>query len=198
MKQTEYTIETGPVKHLDAVSVRGVAVAPIPKELEDKIVVLEKKPGYIVTDFEGTGMLEIQKLDESDTYRTDEEAVRQAINDGIKIIPVEELPKSFPYQRLGWIDTPKNRKAIEDYSIQIMVAGKSQRKFEIQTPLGIIRAAESLDKDNPGIALFFLDKDGIERSSCLLEYIESESQMTLAVWMPERPEGDPRYELKMN
>lgn len=193
-----YKIETEPVTYLDAVSVQGVAVGPIPEELKDRTVILKKKSGYVIADFDGTGMLEIQKTDDMGIYWTDKEAVNQAIKDGIKIIPIDELPENFPRRYLGWIDTPDNRKAIEDYCIQNMVAGRPQHKFEIQTPMGTVRAAESLDEDNPGIALFFLDKNGTEKSSCLLEYRESEGQMMLAVWTPNDPEGDASYELKMN
>lgn len=72
--------------------------------------------GYAIFDYDNTGMLEIQKLDEDTSFDTDEEAVQQAIKDGIKIIPVEELPKSFERRYLGWIDTPENREKIRIYS----------------------------------------------------------------------------------
>lgn len=70
--------------------------------------------GYAITDFDGTGMLEIQKIDDLDIFNNDEEAVEQAIKDGIKIIPIEELPEKFDRRYLGWIDTPENRKKIEE------------------------------------------------------------------------------------
>lgn len=78
----------------------------------------KKLIGYGVFDFDGTGMLEIQKIDELNIFETDEEAVEQAIKDGIKIIPIEELPKNFDRKYLGWIDTEENRKAIYDYCIK--------------------------------------------------------------------------------
>lgn len=74
--------------------------------------------GYEITDFDGTGMLEIEKYDAADMFETDEDAVKQAIKDGIKLIPIDELPKNFERRYLGWIDTPENRKAIEDYCKQ--------------------------------------------------------------------------------
>ena len=74
--------------------------------------------GYEVTDFGGTGMLEIQKIDELRIFSNDEEAVEQAIKDGIAIIPVEELPCNFDRRYLGWIDTPENRRAIEKYCME--------------------------------------------------------------------------------
>lgn len=186
---------TGPATYLDAVSVRGVAIAPMPEGLQDKAVLLERKPGYIIADFDGTGMMEIQKLDASGVYTTDEEAVVQAMEDGVKVIPVEELPENFSHRYLGWVDTPENRKAIEEYCA---AREEPRHGFEVRTPLGIIRAVKMPDKDNPGITLSFQDKDGVERSSCLLEYRESERQMVLSVWTPEGPENDPRYELEMN
>lgn len=71
--------------------------------------------GYAITNFDGTGMLEIQKIDEENIFESDDEAVEQAIKDGIKIIPVEELPENFDRRYLGWIDTPENREKIKEY-----------------------------------------------------------------------------------
>lgn len=71
--------------------------------------------GYGIFNYDGTGMLEIQKLDDRNTFKTDEEAVTRAIKDGIKIIPVNELPWNFDRRYLGWIDTPENRAAIAAY-----------------------------------------------------------------------------------
>ena len=108
-------MDTKPVIYVEAASARGIAVSPLTENCDVDIVILDKKPGYVVADFDGTGMLEIQKLDDSGIYQTDEEAVEQAMKDGIAIIPVKELPKCFERRYLGWIDTPENRKAIEDY-----------------------------------------------------------------------------------
>lgn len=46
--------------------------------------------------------------------RDDAWATARAIIDGVKIIPVEELPEGLPKERkyLGYIDTPANRKAL--------------------------------------------------------------------------------------
>ena len=74
-----------------------------------------KTKGYGIFDFDGTGMLEIQKIDETNKFADDEGAVEQAIKDGVKIIPIEELPENFERRYLGWIDTPENRKKIEDF-----------------------------------------------------------------------------------
>lgn len=71
--------------------------------------------GYAIFDYDGTGLLEINKIDDVGAFESDEEATEQAIKDGIKIIPVEELPESFNRRYLGWIDTPENRKRIEEY-----------------------------------------------------------------------------------
>lgn len=79
---------------------------------------MKKEKGYVVVNFEGTGMLEIQKIDAVDTFESDEEAVAQAMVDGIKIIPVEELPENFDWRYLGWIDTPKNREKIAEYCLE--------------------------------------------------------------------------------
>ena len=71
--------------------------------------------GYDVFDFDGTGMLQIEAIGDVDAFDIDEEAVEEAIADGIKIIPTYELPNNFDRNYLGWIDTPENRKAIEEY-----------------------------------------------------------------------------------
>ena len=67
------------------------------------------KHGYGIFNYDGTGLLEIQKLDSRNTLKTDEEAVVRAIKDGVAIIPVDELPWNFDRRYLGWIDTPENR-----------------------------------------------------------------------------------------
>lgn len=72
---------------------------------------MERK-GYGIFDFDGTGMLEIQKIDEMNKFVDDESAVEQAIKDGVKLIPIEELPENFERRYLGWIDTPENRRQI--------------------------------------------------------------------------------------
>ena len=71
--------------------------------------------GWDVCDFDGTGMLEVCRIDEISTVEDDEEAVAKAMEAGVEFIPVEELPENFDRRYLGWIDTPENRKAIEEY-----------------------------------------------------------------------------------
>ena len=74
--------------------------------------------GYDIFEFNFTGILEIEKIDDLQIFESDKEAVEQAIKDGVKIIPLDELPKEMVREGLfylGWIDTPENRKAIEDY-----------------------------------------------------------------------------------
>ena len=72
--------------------------------------------GYEIFDFDGTGMLQIEEIGATDAFGCDDDkATEQAMKDGIKIIPIDELPKNFDRRYLGWIDTPENRKAIEEY-----------------------------------------------------------------------------------
>lgn len=75
----------------------------------------EEAKGYAITDFDCTGMLEIQRIDAAGIFEDDEEAVEQAVKDGIKLIPVNELPIEFGRRYLGWVDTPENRERIEEY-----------------------------------------------------------------------------------
>ncbi len=70
--------------------------------------------GYAIFDFDGTGMLEIEAIGDVGFF-DDEVATMCSIKDGIKIIPVDELPENFDRRYLGWIDTEENRKAIEEY-----------------------------------------------------------------------------------
>ena len=79
--------------------------------------------GFEIFNFDGTGMLEIEAI--TDCYikggYDDDEASKEAERIGYcKIIPIDELPNPFIYDGIsrryfGWIDTPENRKAIEDY-----------------------------------------------------------------------------------
>lgn len=71
--------------------------------------------GYEIFDFNGTGMLEVNKINSVMAFCSSYYAVKQAIKDGIKIIPVEELPENFDRKYLGWIDTPENRNMIKKY-----------------------------------------------------------------------------------
>lgn len=71
--------------------------------------------GYETFDFDGTGMLQIEAIGDVDAFESDEDAVEEAIANGIKIISVHELPDNFDRRYLGWIDTPENREAIEQY-----------------------------------------------------------------------------------
>jgi len=70
--------------------------------------------GYAIADCNGIG-LEIEMISDDGVFEDDEEAVQQAIQDGVKLIPVEELPEDFDRRYLGWIDTPENRQRIQEY-----------------------------------------------------------------------------------
>lgn len=76
--------------------------------------VREFHPGYLICAWEDTEMLEIRKDDRAGIFECDEDAVKQAIADGIAIIPVEELPETFNRRYLGWVDTPANRALIAE------------------------------------------------------------------------------------
>lgn len=89
----------------------------------------ESERGYVICDFDGTGLLEIERLDDvvlnTDDERyydvMDEDCAIDAERSGFcKIIPVEELPKNMIYdgndrRYFGWIDTPVNRKRISEF-----------------------------------------------------------------------------------
>lgn len=73
----------------------------------------EAERGYAVFDFDGTGMLEIEAIE---GIRYDDDCAIEAERSGFcKIIPVDELPENFDRRYFGWVDTPENRKAIQEY-----------------------------------------------------------------------------------
>ena len=74
----------------------------------------EVNKGYDIFSFNGFGIYEISGIDDVGAFEYDDYAVEQAIKDGIKIIPVEELPETFGRKYLGWIDTPENRAKIAE------------------------------------------------------------------------------------
>lgn len=71
--------------------------------------------GYGIFDFDGTGLLDLEAIGEIAAFECDDEAVKVAIANGMKFIPVAELPINFDRRYLGWIDTPENRAAIKCY-----------------------------------------------------------------------------------
>lgn len=72
--------------------------------------------GYSIFDYDCTGMLEIEAIMDVNAF-DDEEACKKALADGIKIIPVSELPENMPgdMRFFGWIDTADNRKRIAEF-----------------------------------------------------------------------------------
>jgi len=83
--------------------------------------------GYEIFDFDCLGLLNVEAIGDvylgvgnSDGY-DDEACAREAERSGYcKIIPIDELPEIFIIDGIdrryfGWVDTPENRKAIQDY-----------------------------------------------------------------------------------
>ena len=73
--------------------------------------------GYDIFDYDGTGLLELCKIDEICAFESDYDASIQAERDGIKIIPESELPNDMPFgmEYHRWIDTEENRKNLIAY-----------------------------------------------------------------------------------
>ena len=61
-------------------------------------------------------MYEVEMISDMGTFDDDEEAARAAAEDGLPIIPENELPEAFEYRWFGWIDTPENRQRIHEYT----------------------------------------------------------------------------------
>lgn len=73
--------------------------------------------GYDVFNYDGTGLLEIEAIGDVGAFDSDDEAVKQAVLDGIEIIPLEQLPINMPKNMrfYGWVDTEENRRNIAKY-----------------------------------------------------------------------------------
>ncbi len=74
--------------------------------------------GYDIFDYDGTGLLEIEEIGDTGAFNGDDsEAVKAAEKDGVKIIPVDQLPINMPENMrfYGWIDTQDNRERIKEY-----------------------------------------------------------------------------------
>lgn len=84
------------------------------KEVVDDWGVELVNKGYDIFSFDGMDLYEVSRIDDVDAFETDDDAVEQAIKDGVKIIPVDELPETFGRRYLGWIDTPENRAKIAE------------------------------------------------------------------------------------
>ena len=101
-----------------------------------------------MVNYDGTGMLEIQRIDEMGVFESDDEAVDQAIRDGYKIIPVEELPKEFDRRYPGWIDTPENRAAIQAYTDLHIKSAAATTRYLNEARLCLTRAGFTTEKDD--------------------------------------------------
>ena len=119
------------------------------------------KNGYGIFNYDGTGMMEIQRIDEMGVFATDDEAVDQAIRDGYKVIPVEELPKGFDRRYPGWIDTPENRAAIQAYTDQ-RTGRDAVTRYLTEASLRLTRAGFITEKNDE--RSFRVEFDG--RSLC--------------------------------
>ena len=86
--------------------------------------------GYDIFDYFNTGMFQIDGIEDVKAFETEEDAVEQAIRDGVKVIPIEELPEGFDRRYLGWIDTPDNRDAIAEYTDKYCSKRKGSRTSE--------------------------------------------------------------------
>lgn len=84
-------------------------------EIVESWGVEQTNAGYGVFDFDGTGLLEVEAIGEIGAFAYDDDAVVAAVADGMRFIPVAELPVNFDRRYLGWLDTPENRAAIKRY-----------------------------------------------------------------------------------
>lgn len=92
--------------------------------------------GYDIFDFNNSGLLEIDAIVDVMAFCTKEEAVEHAIRDGVKVIPVEELPENFDMKRLGWLDTMENRDAILKYTDKYCEGRQVSHQTEVKNGIG--------------------------------------------------------------
>lgn len=85
------------------------------EEIVEEWGIDQTNDGYGIFDFDGTGLLELEAIGEIAAFECDDAAVVVAIENGMKFIPVAELPVNFDRRYLGWLDTPENRAAIKRY-----------------------------------------------------------------------------------
>lgn len=69
--------------------------------------------GYALFDYNNTGILDIEAINEVGAFEDDATAIKQAIADGETLISQDELPSQF--KGIGFIDTVENRKALKNY-----------------------------------------------------------------------------------
>ena len=83
--------------------------------------------GYDIFDYDGTGLLEINRIDDvfvgfgedGSTEVDDNDCAVEAERSGFcKIIPIDELPENFNRRYFGWIDTPENRNNIKKWCVK--------------------------------------------------------------------------------
>ena len=69
--------------------------------------------GYDIVADRTTGILKLISLDM--VFKTLQEAVEQAVKDGLRIIPAEEVPDKLREKKEAWLDTYINRQKITEY-----------------------------------------------------------------------------------
>ena len=105
--------------------------------------------GYAIFHYEGTELLELCAINDVDAFTYDAQAAAEAKNEGINIIPQDELPEAMPFgmQYHQWIDTAENRENIAAYcekmreratpssSLNDRIVSAQERKNSDNTPL---------------------------------------------------------------
>ena len=100
----------------------GVSLFEISEDLRNRGIkssvafIAEPSKGYVIVKDEDKGAFEVLKDDECDLFETDEQAIEQAIKDGIKIIPENEQHNIYHMCYSGWIDTAANRETLRFYN----------------------------------------------------------------------------------
>ena len=74
--------------------------------------------GYDIFDYDMLGLFDIEEIGDTGAFDgNDDEAVKAAEKDGVKIIPINQLPINMPENMrfYGWVDTQNNKQRIKEY-----------------------------------------------------------------------------------
>ena len=69
--------------------------------------------------------------------------------------------------------------------------GMAGDRVQVRTPRGTLRSAKSVDDKYPGIAILRIDETGTERGACVFSYDPESDRLTLQIWSPDDPDGEP-------
>lgn len=98
---------------------------------------------------------------------------------------------------LNLLDCGRSEGNIEECK-DMLRAALEETELQIDTPKGIVKAVKSPDKENPGIVLLFLDRNGREHSACTMQYLKDQDRTVANIYSSDNPDGDPVFTFGMD